>query len=100
MTDLRPSLAPARAAFGVPATVIPPDGPAIQATVIPLTANAEFPAGGDLAVTELRKLFGLSRAEVPNIPRGTIIELDPLTASYTVERVVVDDGDDVRVLVR
>lgn len=109
MPDLRPPLGPIFAAFGEPraASIIPPDADAITTDVILGWDNAEFPATADLAVLERRRVATLRRAQVPNLPRGTRIELaEPIEVDgellnvLTVESILSDDDELVRVVVR
>ena len=59
---------------GVPATVTPPGEAAIATRVIWLTPVIDdLPAGRDFDRREPRRMMVISRADVENVPRGTII---------------------------
>jgi hypothetical protein len=103
MADLRPSLAPLLRAFGVAATVTPPGGAPIATTVIALAGgDAEYPAGGELTVTEHHRVLAVRRDEVPTTPSGTVIVLleGADAGSYIVDSVLTQDAEVTKVLVR
>jgi hypothetical protein len=91
------------ATLGVPCQVLLPGfelDPPIQTTVIRLTPEtASMPPGLDLRRAEPRRMMALRRADVPTVPRGTLVTI---TADGTTWRVdATDRADDghVRVFV-
>lgn len=93
-------------AHGVPATITrpSPDDTPIETTgiwegVVPI----DYPRSGTLQRNEPKRVFAIPTADVPTVPRGTII-LAPLRTDLTPERWRVDatdrvDVDHVRVIV-
>ena len=104
--DARVSFEPLLDAFGVPATVTrpAPDDTPIETVGIwmaPLTLDE--PAGSAFARRETIRVFALSKATVPRLPRGTLIEA-PESYGDTVMTWKVDgidqaDTDHIRALV-
>ena len=98
MPDLRPSLDPAFSAFGVPATVTPAGGVAVETIVI---GQAPFQlvqeATADPAITDYRRRVAVRRSAVPLLPVGSTIlapegfVLGATPTSYTVD--LVEDLD-------
>jgi hypothetical protein len=77
VSDPRPPFALIAEAFGLPATVTrpAPDDTPIETTVVwvaPLPE--EMPVGGTFRRQEPRRIASLPLAEVPTVPRGTVIE--------------------------
>ncbi len=77
MADARVALDPILAAFGVPATVTrpAPDDTPIETTGIWITPlTLEVPTGGEFQAAERQYVMALPRADVPTVPRGTIVD--------------------------
>jgi hypothetical protein len=104
--DARPLLDAALAAFGLPAIVTPPDSSPVETTAfwLPPTA-AEEPAGkvSSFQRTERHRLLVLDLRDVPEIPRGTVIEVAEYDGgdvlAWEVDSTVEADVDHHRVLV-
>jgi hypothetical protein len=61
-------------AHGVDVVVTLPGAAAVETTGIWLTPVTEdFPSSGDFARREPRRVMALSRAELPSVPKGTVI---------------------------
>jgi hypothetical protein len=93
VSDLRPSLDAAFAAFALDATVTPPGEDAIETSgfwVSPLTDDVPGPL--EFSRREARRVFVLKRADVPTLPLKTVIEA-PLEAGGVVQRWMVDGFD-------
>lgn len=74
MSDLRPSFDAFQAAFGLPAVVRVPDGSPVSTTIIWAPPQTdETPAGMDVRRAAERRILSISRADVPQVPRGTIV---------------------------
>lgn len=72
--DLRPSFTVALDAFGQSATVTPPGGSPVPTRVVWLPpVTTELPAGGALQRAEPLRVIGVAKADVPQVPRGTLI---------------------------
>lgn len=72
--DLRPPLSAALAAFGVDATVTVPNGTPVETTAIWLPpVTEEMPVGADFRRAEPVRVLALPLADVPEIPRGTVV---------------------------
>jgi len=75
--DLRPSMVPILDAFGVPATVTrpAPDDVALPATLVWVSPEAAGVPIGDapLTRTDPKRYAALTYAEVPTVPRGTVV---------------------------
>lgn len=103
--DVRPLLSAAQDAFGVSALVLlPGETSAVDATVFwtgPQTA--ENPTDGGLTRAEPRRVLVLSRVEVPDVPRGTVItcaEYDGAAdEDWRVEEAAKTDADHFRAVV-
>lgn len=92
MADHRVPVAPLLAAFGVAATVTrpAPDNTPIATTAIWLGAEEDSqPYGTDFTRREPRRLLTLSRAALPTLLRGSLVEA-PEVAGGTVQRWRVD----------
>lgn len=93
MSDLRPSLEAAFAAFALDATVTPPGGDSIETSgfwVSPFTDDV--PGDLDFSRREARRVFVLRRADLPSLPLKSVIEA-PLVTGGTVLRWQVDGFD-------
>jgi hypothetical protein len=75
MTDVRPSLAPALAIFGLPATVTVPGEAPVATTAIWLPPAPIYVDGVLTRTNNPQPVLALPRADVPIIPRGTLIEV-------------------------
>lgn len=87
MTDLRPSLDPAFTIFGVDVTLpLAPDaGVTVTVRAIPLPYRAELVAlGTDVREAGRRILYAFRRADVPSLPRGTLLEGPEIQGGETV----------------
>jgi hypothetical protein len=74
--DLRPSFSAVLDAFSQPATVTPPGGPAVSTKAVWLPSKAvEVPSGVDIRHAESRRILALPKADVPQIPKGTIVHV-------------------------
>lgn len=72
--DLRPPLTAALDAFGQSATVTPPGGSAVTTRAIWLPpVTTELPAGGALQRAEPLRVLSVPKADVAQVPRGTVI---------------------------
>jgi hypothetical protein len=98
MPPLVPSLTPALAAFGVPATIMPLDGAPVVTTIIflrpsspPTIGNLGMSAG---AAVDLRDVVSVPRAMVPSLPIGSTL-MAAKGAEAAIEW-VVDRVDDLR----
>lgn len=104
MGDLRPPLAPALNAFGVPATVTPKDGAPVVTTVI-RTFGAAPPTLGEVGMSAasaagLRDFVSIPRGAISERPEpGSTIEADfgEGLRSYRVNRVYAGFQDEWRV---
>jgi len=102
--DLRVPLEAAAAAFGVPAIVRRPDLDPIEAVVIWLPfAPQELPAGFDTRRREPLRLLAVASADVPTLPRTTVIEaaeiLDGPMRRWQVDAVDRNQADEWRAMV-
>lgn len=98
MLDLRPSLEPLFAAFGVTATVTPPGGGAVATTVIVSHDAVEVPTDGALALNERRTRVTVRRDAVASLPSGSTI-VTP-AGSYVVDGLAGQDDELLVALVR
>ena len=103
--DLRVPLDPIFEALGVPAVVTrpAPDDVPIETTVVwvsPLTL--EVPAGTELRRREQRHLGSFMRAEVPTLPRGTVVVAAEVKGgtelAWQVDAILQVDADEYRAL--
>lgn len=102
--DLRPDLDAPFAIFGLPCTVTPPGGAPVNATGVWITLQTSFlPGPLEAQVAEARKILALRGDLLPEIPRGTVIEIAE-RAGLALRRWRVDgwaqvDEQDLRVVV-
>ena len=107
MTDVRPSLAPALATFGLPATVTVPGEEPAATTAIWLPPMPVEIAGVFVQTDHPQRALALPRAGLastePERLRGTVIELAEYEgappSSWMVEARIAVDVDEVRVVV-
>jgi hypothetical protein len=105
LADMRVPMAAALAAFGVSATVTRPnEEPIVGVTVMWISPLTEmFPGGGDLKVADRQRVLVISLAEVPAVPRGTVIEAPEIAGAspglWVVDALERREADHVRVLV-
>lgn len=104
MSDLRPPFAAALRAFGVAATVTLPDGDPVETRVLwqpPVTE--EYPTGSDHRRATPRRRMSIGADDVPNVPRGTIINAAEVrgraAADWKVDETERVDNDHHRVVV-
>ena len=72
--DARCDIESALDAFGVDATVTVPDGVPVATVVFWLPpVTVEVPAGEQFRRVEARRVIVVSKADVPQLPRGTVI---------------------------
>lgn len=93
--DRRPAFSSAQTAFGVPATVTrpAPDDEPIETIVVwlpPIPNDA--PAGFDLQRQDPKKVLSVPIADVPTVPRRTVIEA-PEVRNGEIKRWRVDGFD-------
>src|SRR5690349_19175419 len=104
MSDLRPPFVAALDAFGAAATVTIPDGDPVETRIMWLPPITEdYPTGSDQRRAVPRRRMAIPLADVPRIPRGTIV-LAPEVPGADDIRWAVDetdrvDGDHHRVVV-
>lgn len=102
--DARPQLDAALGAFGLPATVTVPDGAPVETTAFWLgPLSAEAPPGATAPRVERHRVLVLPLADVPDVPRETLIEMaeydgGPILA-WLVDSTASADVDCRRVLV-
>lgn len=103
MADLRPSLTPALAAFGLAATVTPPGGSPVATTVIWLPPVAVDTPGVLQPTNTPQPVLALPRADVPTVARGTLIDapetVGGTSKTWIVEAILGQTSDETRVLV-
>jgi hypothetical protein len=111
MTDVRPSLAPALATFGLLATVTLPGEAPVATTAIWLPPVSVETVGVVVATDRPQRVLSLPRAGLPFLPtddlsralRGTTIEVADVYAGpvrvWTVEAVAAEAVDEIRVSV-
>jgi hypothetical protein len=104
MADLRPPFVAALDAFGVAATVVVPDGDPVETRVLwqpPITE--EYPKGGDHRRATPRRRMAVPLADVPHLPRGTVITaaevLGQTAVDWSVDETERVDNDHHRVVV-
>jgi hypothetical protein len=75
MVDLRPSFASVVEAFGLPAVVTLPDAEeSIETDAVWLPSTTEeVPASNSISRAEEKRVLCLSKADVPQVPRGTLV---------------------------
>lgn len=100
MTDVRPSIDAALAAFGVPASVWMPDdlnGSPIVTSILWLASPAEAqPYGIDFRRAAPRRVAVLRRTDVPTFARGIVIEAASPDDTSGPQRWKVDELDHVQ----
>lgn len=75
MADLRPPLSAPATLFGVTARILPRDGAPVEAVVIDCGHRPEAGTVGAAGATvDLRKRISIARADVPELPVGSLIE--------------------------
>ena len=82
MADVRPSLDPAFAAFGITVTIphAPLTGTLRTVQAIPLLYRADVVLpGSSIAEPGQRMVFAFRRADLDDLPRGTLIEAPEIT---------------------
>lgn len=90
---------------GVSATVTPVNGAAISTTGVWIRMpDEDDPVGHDRPRLDPRRIMVFSRAEVPNLPRGSSVSAPPpggtTAATWTVENIERQEGDQVRAILR
>jgi hypothetical protein len=73
--DSPPQLRAALDAFALPAVVTPPDGISVETRVFWLSSTVEVPPGTELRRAEMRRILVIPRADVPSVPRGTVVSV-------------------------
>ncbi len=72
--DFRPDFEAEQSVFGVDATVTPPGGDPTETKVVWLPpTTVELPAGEAFRRVEARRVVAVSKSEIPELPRGTIV---------------------------
>lgn len=89
--------------LGVTAVVEPPDAEAITTSGIWVSpAMEDMPVGADLKRRELRRVLALKRADVPAVPRGTIVTVaepgQAVATRFRVDGFELFDAEHVRVV--
>jgi hypothetical protein len=99
-------MAAALSAFGVPATVTrpAPDNTPLATTGIWLSpVLIDVPPGSDLQRREMRRVFSVTRAVVPTLPRGTRIDAaersGDVVQAWRVDEPAGADADHLRAIV-
>lgn len=73
--DVRPTFECDQAAFGIDALVTVPGGTAVETVAVWLPpVTVDVPAGEQFRRVEARHVIALSAADVPQLPRGTVIQ--------------------------
>ncbi len=103
MSDLRPPLGAALAAFGLPATVTLPGEEPVDTTAIWLGPVLVEVEGVLVQTSGPQAVLALPRTDVPTVPRGTLIEAAEIDGgpvrSWSVEAVHAMTVDEVRLIV-
>jgi hypothetical protein len=74
VSDIRPPLAAALSAFGLPAAISPPGAPAVETTVVWLpSTTTDTPTASDFRRAEAHRVLAFPVADVPEVPRETLI---------------------------
>lgn len=104
--DLRVPFTVCQEAFGLPATVRRPSphNAPIQTDVVWLTPlTQEMPTGGSFGRRTSIRSMGISRADVPAVPRETRIEAAEIDGGpvkrWKVDEIELSEADHVRVIV-
>ncbi len=94
-TDLRPTFESALDAFGLDATVTPPaSAPVVTRALWLPHITEDLPGDGTLRRAEARRRLAIELADVPSIPRGTIVSV-PEFKGQPSELWKVDEADRV-----
>ena len=103
MLDLRPTFASALTAFGVGASITVPGGDPVTTTVVWSAVETVAVRVGEHERAEARRMVSIPLADVPSVPRGTLIsapEVNGETArSWKVDAIERIDVDHIRALV-
>lgn len=103
MSDLRPALTDALAAFALPATVTVPGAEPVTTMAIWLPPVAVESGGVLVSTDKPLAILALPRVDIPEVPRGTAIEAaeteDGEILSWVVEAVLATLPDELRVAV-
>lgn len=104
MSDIRPAFSSVQGAFGLLATVTPPGGPSVETVVVwQPPRSEEHPGGGEYRRAEARRVLAVARDDVPEIPRGTVIEVPEragaAATAWRVDSMADVDSDHHRVVV-
>lgn len=97
-------LASTWATFGVAATVRVPDGDPVSCRVIWVTPPTDAaPTGAEFQRRDQRRSVAIRRADVPAVPRGTVIEAvekdGDAARTWVVDGTLVVEAEHVRVTV-
>jgi len=103
MSDLRPAIGPALAVFGLPATVTLPGEEPVVTVAIWLPPVSVLAEGVMIQTDRPQPVLALPRADVPSVPRGTLIEVAEVEGgevkAWLVESVLGLQVDEIRVIV-
>ena len=103
MSDLRPAIGHALTVFGLPATVTLPGEEPVATTAIWLPPVSVLSEGVLVQTDRPQAVLALPRADVPAVPRGTLIEAAETAGGevklWTVESVFGTLVDEIRVSV-
>ena len=91
-------------AFGVEGTVTPVGGDPVETTVVWLPVSMEdVPGGMPTRRREAIRMLGVSKADVPNLPRGSLVEAPEVAGgasrTWEVDAADTTDVDEIRVIV-
>jgi hypothetical protein len=95
----------AMATLAVPAIVTPDGGLAVHTTAIWVaTVEEQLPVGRDFQRREPRRILALPVADVPSVPRGSVIVAPApggtVARTWVVDGVDRSDADQLRVIVK
>jgi len=103
MVDTRPPIGHALTVFGLPATVTLPGEEPVATTAIWLPPVSVLTEGVMVSTDRALAVLALPRADVPAVPRGTVIEVAETEGGdlklWTVESVLGALVDEIRVSV-
>lgn len=103
MTDLRPSIAIPFATFGIDAVVTLPGEAPVDTSIIWLSPVAVETQGAFTRTNEPQRCLALQRADVPTVPRGTLIAAAEISggtvSTWCVEAILGQTAEEVRVIV-
>ena len=103
MSDLRPAIGPALTVFGLPATVTLPGEEPVVTVAIWLPPVSVVTEGVMVQTDRPQPVLALPRADVPAVPRGTLIEVAESESgevkAWLVESVLGLQVDEIRVIV-